>query len=106
MLLLCYCQPRRRLHQVHNPNKRELPEEGDPTLDLVISDGSLGKGGLTKIVARLESSMIVLGKAVDEIAGVTHKRFMELDENVHLCFWGSPEHHVGSWTLSRNGHAI
>lgn len=65
-------------------HKRELPEEGDPTLDLVIADGSLGKGGLTKIVARLESSMIELGKAVDDIAGVTHERFMELDENVHL----------------------
>ncbi len=29
-------------------HERELPEEGYPGLDVVIADGSLGKGGLTK----------------------------------------------------------
>jgi hypothetical protein len=39
---------------------------------------------LTKIVARLESSMIELGRAMGEIAVVSHGRFVELDEDVHL----------------------
>lgn len=65
-------------------HRRELPAEGDPGLDVVIADGSLGKGGLTKIVARLESSMVELGKALVEMATVSHDRFVEHDENLHL----------------------
>lgn len=64
------------------PHERSLPEDGAPELETFIS--SLAKGGLSRIVARLESSVVGVGRALEEIATLTHRRFVENEENVHL----------------------
>ena len=44
-------------------------------VEAIVASGSLGKGGLTKIVSEVESSVIVLGEAMQEVATLTHQRF-------------------------------
>lgn len=61
-------------------HERSLPVDGAPELETVIS--SLAKGGLTRIVARLESSVVGLGTALEEVASLTHRRFGVNEENV------------------------
>ena len=46
-------------------------------LDLMVASGSLGKGGLTKIVANVETSVVNLGDALEEVASVSLQRFVE-----------------------------
>jgi hypothetical protein len=46
-------------------------------LAVLIADGSLGKGGLTRIVAEVETSVERLGDAMEEVATLTHQRFEE-----------------------------
>lgn len=59
-------------------HERALPTVGESEeLEAVISGGSLGKGGLTRIVSEVESSVITLGMAMKEVAALSQKRFEE-----------------------------
>ena len=46
-------------------------------LDAVILGGSLLKGGLTRIVSEVETSVVVLGAALEEVSSVSIQRFEE-----------------------------
>jgi hypothetical protein len=63
-------------------HQRSLPEDGSPELEVMIADGSLGKGGLTKIVSRVETSVVDIGKALEEIAMLAHGRFVVTEDDV------------------------
>ena len=53
------------------PHERSLPTVGYRELDTLIIGGLMAKGGLTKIVSCVISSMVILlGKDLEEIAGV------------------------------------
>ena len=46
-------------------------------LEAIVASGSLGKGGLTKIVSEVESNVVILGEAMQEVTSLTHQRFEE-----------------------------
>ncbi|KAI2503869.1 hypothetical protein MHU86_10594 [Fragilaria crotonensis] len=54
---------------------RTLPEDLTKELDDVIG-GAMAKGLLTRIVARLESSMVIQGSALEAVAESVYKRFL------------------------------
>ena len=65
--------------------QRSLPEEGeDEELEALITGGTLGRVALTKIVSRLESSVIEMGKGMEEIAVLAQGRFVQNETNVEL----------------------
>ncbi len=70
--------------EVISSHEVSLPEEGDRELDAHITGGTMAKGWLAKIVSRVESSMIGLGKALEKIARLTHGQFVENEENFHM----------------------
>lgn len=62
-----------------------LPSVDDTdALDAVIIDGSMLKGGLTRIVARIEANVVTLGKAVQEAANLSNERFDDTEKDVSL----------------------
>ena len=61
---------------------RSLPEVGDTELESMIEGGTLGRGGLTRIVSRLETSVVEMGKTLEEVAGLVGGRFADNEENV------------------------
>jgi hypothetical protein len=64
---------------------RALPSVDDvDALDAVIVDGSMLKGGLTRIVARIEANVATLGESLKEVASLTHERFEENEKDVSL----------------------
>lgn len=63
-------------------HQKLLPEDGSPELELMIADGSLAKGGLTRIVSQIESSVVDMGKALEEIVVLTQGRFGANEENI------------------------
>jgi hypothetical protein len=64
---------------------RALPSVDDvDALDAVIIDGSMLKGGLTRIVARVEANVSTLGEALREISVLTHERFVDNEKDVKL----------------------
>ncbi|KAI2495941.1 hypothetical protein MHU86_18551 [Fragilaria crotonensis] len=54
---------------------RTLPEDLSKELDDVISN-TMAKGLLTRIVSRLESSVVSQGSALEAVAELSHKRFL------------------------------
>ena len=65
-------------------HQRSLPEDGGSELEAVIAGGTLGRGGLTRIVSRLESSVVEMCKSLGEIAELAHGKFVENEGNVRL----------------------
>jgi hypothetical protein len=65
-------------------HRRGLPKEGDPGLDIMIEGGTLGKGGLTRIVSRVETSMVEMGKVLEEVTVMTNRRFGDAEDSVIL----------------------
>ena len=61
-----------------------LPEDGSSELESVISGGSLGKGGLTRIVSRLEASTTGIAQSLAEAVEITHAKLIENDQNIVL----------------------
>lgn len=68
-------------------------ERGSPGIDeteemeILISDGSLGKGCLTCIASEVESSVITLSEALEEATTLTQQRFLE-NENETMAMAG------------------
>ena len=65
-------------------HERALPEDGGSELDAMITGGTLGRGGLTRIVSRLEASVVEMGKTLGAIAELAHGRFIDNEVNVRL----------------------
>lgn len=65
-------------------HQRTLPEVGDSDLDAMIDGQTLGRGGLTRIVSRLETSMVEMGKTLEEVTSLVHERFVDNEVNVNL----------------------
>jgi hypothetical protein len=64
---------------------RALPSVDDSdALDAVIIDGSMLKGGLTRIVARVEANVITLGESLKQVGRLTSERLEENEKNVNL----------------------
>ena len=59
-----------------------LPAEGTSDLEALIAGGSLGKGGLTRIVSRLEASTVGIGTSLGEIVELTREKMIENDQNI------------------------
>lgn len=67
------------------PNyRRTLPVEGDTGLEAMIEGGSLGRGGLTRIVSRLESVVVEMGRTLEEVASLSHGRFLDNEQTAIL----------------------
>jgi hypothetical protein len=63
-------------------HERGLPPVSNADeLDAIVASGSLGKGGLTRIVSEVESSVITLGEAMEEVTTLTHRRFAENEKD-------------------------
>ena len=60
---------------------RTLPEDLTPELDAVISN-TMAKGLLTRIVSRLESSVVSQGSALEAIAESSYKRFLSNERDL------------------------
>ena len=60
---------------------RTLPEDLTKELDEVIGN-AMAKGLLTRIVARLESSMVMQGSALETVAELSHKRFLSNERDL------------------------
>ena len=61
---------------------RGLPEDLTKELDEVITTNSVDKGTLTRIVARLESSMVLQGAALEAVAEISYKRFLSNENDL------------------------
>jgi hypothetical protein len=66
------------------PHERSLTDVRDRKLDALTIGGLMAKGGLTKIVSRVESSMVILGNVLEGIISVTQGCFSETEENIEL----------------------
>ncbi|KAI2498995.1 hypothetical protein MHU86_15499 [Fragilaria crotonensis] len=62
---------------------RTLPEDLTKELDEVIVN-TMAKGLLTRIVARLESSMMTQGSALEAVADLTYKRFLSNERDLRV----------------------
>jgi hypothetical protein len=65
-------------------HQRTLPEEGDRDLDAMIEGQTLGRGGLTRIVSRLETSVVEMGRTLEEVTSLVHGRFVDNEASVNL----------------------
>ena len=64
---------------------RSLPEADESDLlERMIDGGTPGRGGLTRVVSRLETGVVEIGKTLEEIVGLVHGRFGDTEENVGL----------------------
>lgn len=61
---------------------RSLPFDESSELEAVILSG-MGRGILTKIVAKLETSAVTLGDAMEEVALLSHTRFLSNEEGIN-----------------------
>jgi hypothetical protein len=66
---------------------RTLPSDDTPEMTDVLSNKGLGKGMLTRVVSRLESSMITQGAVLAEVAVLAHKRFVGNERDIRLMAW-------------------
>ena len=66
--------------------QRTLPEVGTAALEALIAQGSpsLERGGLARIVSRLETSTFDLGQSLGEVAGLSQGRFEENEASMVL----------------------
>ncbi|KAI2496958.1 hypothetical protein MHU86_17543 [Fragilaria crotonensis] len=59
-------------------HERSLPDvEETEEMEALLAGGSLGKGRLTRIVSEVESSVVTLGEAMEEVTMLTQQRFLE-----------------------------
>ena len=65
-------------------HRRGLPKDGDQGLTDMIEGGSLGKGGLTRMVSRVETSMVDMGKVLEEVTAMANRQFNDTEESVIL----------------------
>ena len=65
-------------------HRRTLPEVGESDLEAMIEGDTLRRGGLIRIVSRLETSIVEMSKSLEEVTTIVHGRFEDNEQNVNL----------------------